>query len=592
LTCIATSPGEGFGVTRDGDYLRVNGLLIDNGGDKSNPMNYARIDNTSLIQMTGDDLANSFGIAQDISINSNMIGGGGNDTMAGGGGNDTMQGGAGDDRFYDSAGNDSYDGGGTEIDTLYAEADASFTLTNGSLAGQGNDSLANIEQVSITGGASANTIDASAFTFGNCTLSGMGGNDILRAGTSFNVLSGGDGNDQLFGSGQNDTLSGGADNDTLYGSDGNDQLSGGSGNDTLYGGKNNDLLDGGTEDDDLHGEDGMDTLLGEDGTDVLYGDQGMDSLDGGKGIDYLRGGTGNDILTGGDGGDFLYGDEDNDHLRGDFSVDDNDVLDGGSGFVEVTSNFDLNFGENDVVAFTKDTNFVVGPDQITGQGTDSITGGVEAVQITAGPGANTFTLTGFYNRILMSGLGGDDFIDFRIDVPTIRPLGGNTGGQIQFFDPNRAPTGADPKQTLWYKTGIARISTGTIDHIEINGGPGDNLVDMGNWTGKIQKVDGGAGNNTIQASRDDNMTLTNNKLTFAKGGELAFSNFNRARLIGGKSNNKIDATSFTGLVAIFGGDGNDTLIGTNADETVDGVKFDDSLYGEAGKRHNSRPGRR
>src|SRR5262249_5076748 len=88
-------------------------------------------------------------------------------------------------------------------------------------------------------------------------VSGLGGNDTIRASGTFNVnqvqLDGGDGDDVLTGSSGDDLLLGGA---------GNDTLNGGAGSDELHGGEGTDTLDGG---------DGSDALYGEAGNDVLRG---------------------------------------------------------------------------------------------------------------------------------------------------------------------------------------------------------------------------------------------------------------------------------------------------------------------------------
>src|SRR5262249_46648433 len=89
-------------------------------------------------------------------------------------------------------------------------------------------------------------------------VSGMGGNDTIRALGTFNV-------NQV-------QLDGGEGDDVLQGSNGDDLLLGGAGNDTLSGGAGND---------ELHGGDGSDTLNGGDGSDALYGEAGKHGPPGG-----------------------------------------------------------------------------------------------------------------------------------------------------------------------------------------------------------------------------------------------------------------------------------------------------------------------
>ena len=104
-------------------------------------------------------------------------------------------------------GNDALDGGGG-TDRLVESADVDFALTTTSLTGLGVDSLVSIEQADLSGGASANTIDASAFV-GSVLLRGWGGNDSLKGGSGRDVLIGGSGNDSLVGGNGDDLLIGG-----------------------------------------------------------------------------------------------------------------------------------------------------------------------------------------------------------------------------------------------------------------------------------------------------------------------------------------------------------------------------------------------
>src|SRR5205823_4812861 len=56
-----------------------------------------------------------------------------------------------------------------------------------------------------------------------------------------------------------------------------------------------------------------------------------------------------------------------------------------------------------------------------------------------------------------------------------------------------------------------------------------------------------------------------------------------AYLIGGKGNNLIDATAFSGAVTLEGGDGNDTLKGGSGPNLLFGGAGKDSLIGGAGR---------
>lgn len=226
-------------------------------------------------------------------------GSGGNDTLLGGGNHDTVRGGSGADFIDGQAGNDRLVGqggsndtltggegndtlnGGSGTDFLIEQGDVDFTLSGSNansitLSGLGTDSISGLERFTITGGASANTIDASTFSLVGATL----------------IINGSAGNDLLIGSPLNDRLDGGDGNDTLRGNAGNDTLIGGNGADGLSGNIGNDILDGKADDDTLFGGDGNDTLLSAAGDDTAIGGDGADVVRGHSGTDVLAGGSG------------------------------------------------------------------------------------------------------------------------------------------------------------------------------------------------------------------------------------------------------------------------------------------------------------
>jgi serralysin len=182
------------------------------------------------------------------------------------------------------------------------------------------------------------------------TLSGDGGENVLRGLDANDSLSGGAGRDSLDGGAGNDKLDGGDGSDSLLGGNGNDLLDGGAGNDSMTGGAGNDRYvvqsstdkvieasgggadsvssginytlpshvekltltantaisgTGNTSSNTITGNSVNNSLVGGDGNDTLYGMDGADTLSGGNGRDLLEGGTGNDVLTGGAGLDII-----------------------------------------------------------------------------------------------------------------------------------------------------------------------------------------------------------------------------------------------------------------------------------------------
>ena len=96
----------------------------------------------------------------------------------------TLAGGDGDDTLTGSAFSDTLDGG-LGIDLIAMTFDGDLVLTNTTLNGHGNDTLIAIEKFHLSGGDSANRIDASAYTLGSVTLDGGLGNDTLVGSSLF-----------------------------------------------------------------------------------------------------------------------------------------------------------------------------------------------------------------------------------------------------------------------------------------------------------------------------------------------------------------------------------------------------------------------
>lgn len=278
----------------------------------------------------GNDLVNGESDDDQIHGGENddtLLGGAGADTLHGESGDDDIRGHSSDDLIVGGQGNDTLNGG-SGTDRLIESGNVDFTLTDVSLVGAGTDTLTDIEFAELSGGNSANVIDASGYS-GDLILRGLAGSDTLIAGSGNDILIGYSGRDSLVGNGGNDTLLGSAGSDTLDGGSGNDRLRGqGGSRDLLNGGTGDDELEGGAGHDSLNGDDGQDTLSGDSGNDLLNGGAGDDSLLGGIGSDTLNGEDGDDTLIGGDGDDLLFGQIGNDGLDGGSG---NDIVNGGSG---------------------------------------------------------------------------------------------------------------------------------------------------------------------------------------------------------------------------------------------------------------------
>jgi Ca2+-binding RTX toxin-like protein len=467
------------------------------------------------------------------------------------------------------------------------------------------------------------------------SLEGENGNDTLRGGSGSDVLLGGDGDDVLNGGDGVDTVDGDSGDDLLNGDDGNDVLRGDSGNDTMDGGDGNDNLQGGSGRDSMYGGDGFDTLEGSTGNDTMDGGDGTDRIvetgltstavviatqftTPDRGVDTLidievaelHGSNANNsfnasafpgraLLDGGAGNDVLIGSPGNDTLTGGPGTD---KLTGGAGI--------------DTVQETADVNFTLTNTTLTGTGsfgTDRLSS-VEQATLTGDVADNVFNAQAFTlgNVSLNGGLGsdilrggsGNDTLDGAAGDNTLFGNGGNdtlrsTGGNatVSGGAGDDSFQGGTANNFVLSETGNANyILTNTqlkglgtdnlsaIDAIILTGGAGNNSFDVSAWTANVPlTLNGGGGSDTVIATNDTNMTLTNTLLTRLGFANITLQAIKHARLEGGASANTLDASAFTlGSVTLLGGAGNDTLKGGSGADLLDGGDDTDSLIGGPG----------
>lgn len=231
------------------------------------------------IKLTGDANGNLLDASGFTRFGVLLDGAAGNDTLIGGTKTDSLIGGDGIDEIRQAVST----GNATLSNTL---------LTLGASPNAVSDGLSSIEKAKLTGGATANKLDAANFG-GSATLEGGSGNDTLIGGAGADLILGGADNDSLLGNGGNDTIGGGTGDDIIDGGAGNDGLAGQDGNDTISGGADNDTILGGA---------GNDSLRGGAGRDLIQGGAGMDNINGDGDIDTVMGGSG----AGADRGDKIF----------------------------------------------------------------------------------------------------------------------------------------------------------------------------------------------------------------------------------------------------------------------------------------------
>ena len=120
--------------------------------------------------------------------------------------------------IYADDGNDAVTFQNLTLDTYVLGGAGNDTI----LAGSGNDSLTGGgDNDSLVGGDGYDKLNGSG---GNDTLVGGAGNDRLYGMNGRDVLMGGDGKDKLWGGDGNDSLDGGAGSDSISGENGGDML--------------------------------------------------------------------------------------------------------------------------------------------------------------------------------------------------------------------------------------------------------------------------------------------------------------------------------------------------------------------------------
>lgn len=440
--------------------------------------------------------------------------------------------------------------------------------------------LSSLENVTLTGGAGDNKIDASGYSRA-VSFVGMAGNDMLiggSAGDTF-VFDGDNalGTDTVTGNGGADLLDftqtsvakvvivdlaihvsqpAVAGNVSLILVDDIENLSGGAGHDFLYGNALANVLLGGPGNDWLEGRAGNETYVFD--TDSDRGDEtvveniadtGYDLLDfsgttslsitlnmgilgayqdininlslrlNGEGIEEVRGGALPDTIRGNGNDNLLRGGLGDDLLDGKSG---DDVLDGGAG------NDDLNGGEGgevvgDTINETANTNFILTDTSLTrGTGEVDTLDNIEVANLTGGAGNNTFTLTGWSGDGSVTGGGGLDQVILALDADfTLTDLGANN---VHLS----LSTGQD-------------IDLAQVEGATFTGGPSGNDLD--------------ASALTLNAAGLPRMSFT---LIGGAGVDVLKGSFGNDTLMGGLDNDTL--TGGRGNDVLDGGTGSDQLI--------------------------------
>jgi Ca2+-binding RTX toxin-like protein len=363
---------------------------------------------------------------------------------------------------------------------------------------------------------------------------------------------GGDGDDLVWGSQASDTLYGGGGRDVVIGDSGADTIYGDVGNNTgtapnqLLGGHGNDTIYGGGGNDYINGEWDNDLLFGNDGNDLIYGGLGADHLDGGAGDDLLWGGA--DItLTG-------------DYFGAPITVT-KDLVSGAT----ISESWTI-AGDNETSDASNDT-------LLGGNGNDMLDGGAGADAMEGGSGfdfsayidAKAGVFASLANRSANLGdAAGDSYISIEGLIGSIYgdTLIGLSNGSSQIY-------GGAGDDALY----------GLGGHNYLNGGDGNDSLFS---AGRFNTLDGGPG---LDLARYDYATtgLYLNLATpgYNTGDATGDTYTSIEGLVGSGFNDTLVSSNF-GYNQLWGGAGNDILLGLSGHNYLNGGAGNDNIFSGGG----------
>jgi len=556
--------------------------------------------------------------------NDYLFGGVENDILYGGGGSDFLEGGDGADILADTNDLNNYGGnssekdemvGGLGADTFYGGYDTmwggvgndTFNIRNQGIAygGIGDDKIT----VTNTNPALGSWLEGG---FGNDTIVGGSGNDVLFSGYGADTLKGGGGNDNYVMTFDNmvDTITenAGAGTDTIYfirdfKDDGRDDDVGDDGkeldppqtppngpynyvvtlaanvengvlDDQVYifnpdqvtyvrawlnGNTMNNRLQGSALNDILDGHEGNDTIIAGDGEDIIFTGQGTDTIDGGAGIDLIVSSIGfklssqavgveNIDLLDAAGAANAGGTSGNNYMVGNKF---NNTLDGGA-------------GDDLLDGWFESSKFETVLDPLKATGIDTLIGGT---------GNDTYRIDSVNDKIIENAnTGGVDTVEFK-----------SVDSTITVIDVYRLADGVENLTMLDTKLKEAdgnNLNNRIIGSSAINilkGGYGDDYLDGG--TG-VDTFEGGYGDDTFvvdnlseiikEVAGQGNDWVQSDKINLDLGTQGNWTDIENARLTG------------TGDFYVTGRETDNYLIGNAGDNVLTGGDGTDTLEGGLG----------
>ena len=325
---------------------------------------------------------------------------------------------------------------------------------------------------------------------------------------------------------------------TINGTDEADVIEGTTGADAVFAGGGDDNIKTRQGDDLVYGGDGNDTIDTCEGDDVIYAGAGDDSILGGKGNNIIYGEDGNDTIVGGNGNDTIYGGDGDDSIKSGRGYD---IIYGGLG--------------NDTIKLDQGNATVYG-----GEGNDDIVVANGINLIDGGDGNDTITVNAHNTNTTIIGGLGDDYINMNVQpysqasniVETLCKYNLGDGNDTIYVN------GFSKRQVVEFGEGI------TKENIIFSGKDNDIIISFRGHEGSITLK------NSIGGTGIEKFILSN-------GEEISYEYIisHLAPMEGTEGNDSIKG-SHAGET-IYGLGGNDTIDGSYGNDTIYGGDGDDSI---------------
>lgn len=569
----------------------------------------------------------------------------GNDTLDGStGGVDTLNGGLGSDIMYVRSDDVAFGGDGDDIFAVAGDLPGALdggigtdTLRFESSYDISGVTLTSIENVAIngTGYMTASQLNSFALVSGYSAGYTTAAVALTKGGTAtVNLFSGLSTYFQLYGSNQadlitfsaahlstinafmgtgNDKVVSGSGNDSLRGDEGNDTLIAGAGNDSLDGGDGNDVLTAGAGNDYIITRSG-DTATGSTGDDLfsVY-DMQTGSIDGGADSDSLRFEGSYDIsgatITGVENA-LLYGNDSMTAAQFDafatiagyntgYTSATVVLTTGGTASASLSASLTANFtlyGSGDADIITFNAGFAATIYAYMGAGNDSVTTGAGNDSLRGDDGNDSLfglagidSLDGGNGLDSLDGGSGNDYLIARAGDSV---LGGNNDDLISVAESMPAIlNGGTGTDTLRFETSFD-ISSSTIlfiENLNLNGNDSMTAAQLdafdlvqgygpGYTTGTVVLTQGGIANVNLSSSLSGGLTIYGSATADTLSFNLLYLGV--LNIYAGYGNDSVIGAS--GTDTLRGEGGNDTLLAWTGADYLDGGANADSLDGGAG----------